>query len=203
MNGRSTVLQYSTSFNGTENPLSEGGVWQNNGLDWTNVQKVSGAAYGTQSGLGGNDDSYAHLALTAAGWPADIALSGVVYMPQPILVGTHEIELLVRWSDSPHDARGYEVLLSYGGEVQIIRWNGPLGNFTPIGTTGIYSGIRDGDVFSATVVGPVISGYVNGVQIAQAVDSTYTGGSPGIGFFRRVLGANSDFGFRSFTAADV
>jgi hypothetical protein len=197
------LLQYSTDFDGTENPLSEGGVWLNNGLDWTRVQKFNGNAYGTQSGSGGYDDSYAHLALTAAGWPSNVTLSGVVYMPQPILVGTHEVELLLRWSDSPHVARGYEVGISYGGDVGIVRWNGALGDFTPIGSTGRYSGLRDGDVFSATVVGSVISGYVNGVKIAQAVDSTYPGGSPGIGFFRRILGANSDFGFKSFTASDA
>jgi hypothetical protein len=203
MKERVTVLEYATDFSGNENPLSEGGVWQNNGLDWTHVQKAGGAAYGTQSGSKGNDDSYAHLALTAAGWPADIELSGVVYMPSPIFVGTHEVELLVRWSDSPHVARGYEVSLSYGGEVQIIRWNGPLADFTPIGSIGIHPGLKDGDVFSATVVGPVIRGFVNGALIAQAVDSQFTDGSPGVGFFKRVLGNNSDFGFKNFTAIDV
>lgn len=197
------MLEYETNFSGNEYPLSEGGIWQNNGLDWTYVQKAGGAAYGTQSGLGGYDDSYARLAPTAAGWPVDIMLSGVVHMSQPILVGTHEVELLLRWSDAPHVAQGYEVLLSCGGEVQIVRWNGPIGDFTPIGATGTYSGLRDGDVFSATVVGQVIKGYVNGNLIAQAVDSTYPDGSPGIGFFKRVLGANSDFGFKSFTAVDV
>jgi hypothetical protein len=48
-----------------------------------------------------------------------------------------------------------------------------------------------------------MKGYVNGTLIAQAVDSSYPDGSPGIGFFKRVLGANSDFGFKSFTAVDA
>lgn len=197
------MLRYSTEFNGAEYPLFEGGAWQNNGLDWTHVRKANGIAYGTQTGLVGYDDSYAYLTLTATGWPPNVALSGVVHLPQPNLVGTHEVELLVRWADSPHVARGYEVMLNSGGEVQIIRWNGAIGDFTPIGTTGVYPGLKDGDLFSATVVGPVIRGYVNGAKIAEAVDSTYSGGHPGIGFFKRVLGANSDFGFKSFTAADA
>jgi hypothetical protein len=196
------VLEFSTDFVGVEYPLSEGGIWRNHGLDWTYVQKAGGA-YGTQTGLGGYDDSYAYLALTAAGWSADISLSSVVVMPQPNIVGTHEVELLLRWSDAPHVARGYEVMLSCDGAVQIIRWNGPLGNFTPIGTTGVYSGLKDGDVFSATAVGPVISGYVNGVMVAQAVDSSYAAGSPGIGFFRRLLGTNWEFGFKNFSASNV
>ena len=196
-------MQYTTSFVGTENPLSEGGVWQNNGLDWTNVQKAGGAAFGTQSGLGNYDDSYAYLALTNAGWPANMTVSGVIYRPAPTAVGTHEVELLLRWTDSPHVAKGYEVLLSFGGEVQIVRWNGPLGDFTPLGNSGYYAGLKDGDVFSATAVGQVITAFVNGIPIVQIADSTYTSGSVGIGFYKELLGANSDFGFRTFTAIDV
>jgi hypothetical protein len=41
---------YTTTFDGTENPLSEGGRWSNNGLDWTNIRKGNGIAYSTQSG---------------------------------------------------------------------------------------------------------------------------------------------------------
>ena len=41
---------YSTKFEGTEDPLSEGGKWSNGGLDWTRIRKSGGIAYGTQSG---------------------------------------------------------------------------------------------------------------------------------------------------------
>jgi hypothetical protein len=196
-------MQFTTSFVGTENPLSEGGMWRNAGLDWTNVQKAGGAAFGTQSGLGNYDDSYAYLVLTAAGWPSDVAVLGVVYMPLPIVVGTHEVELLLRWTDSPHLAQGYEVSLSFSGEVQVVRWNGPLSDFTPIGSSGVYPGLKNGDVFSATVVGQVITAFVNGTPIVQTTDFTYTSGSVGIGFFKRLLGANADFGFKKFTATDA
>ena len=196
-------MLYSTEFDGSENPLSEGGVWRNEGLDWTKVQKLDGVAFGTQSGTKGNDDSYAHLAMTVAGWPLDVEVSAAIYMPVPIIGGTHEVELLLRWSDAPHVAKGYEVLLSYGGEVQIIRWNGPLADFTPIGSSGIHSGLKDGDVFSATIVGPVISAFVNGALIAQATDTRHVGGSPGIGFFRRASGTNFQFGLKNFTTTDL
>jgi hypothetical protein len=52
---------FTTSFDGNENPLSEGGVWLHEGLDWKQVQKVNGIACGTQTGTGGYDDSYATL----------------------------------------------------------------------------------------------------------------------------------------------
>jgi hypothetical protein len=36
---------YTTTFDGAENPLSEGGKWSNNGLDWTNIRKGQGIVY--------------------------------------------------------------------------------------------------------------------------------------------------------------
>src|SRR4051794_8383399 len=52
---------YSTNFNGVEKPISEKGAWSNVGQGWTVVAKDNGLAYGTQTGLGDNDDSYARL----------------------------------------------------------------------------------------------------------------------------------------------
>ena len=43
-------MTYSTNFEGDENPLSEGGKWFHNGLDWAKFSKRGGIAYGTQSG---------------------------------------------------------------------------------------------------------------------------------------------------------
>ena len=38
---------------------------------------------------------------------------------------THEVEVLLRWADSAHIARGYECNLAFdGGYAQIVRWNG-------------------------------------------------------------------------------
>jgi len=192
-------VAFSTNFDGTENPLSEGGVWINNGLDWTKCQKANGYAFGTQSGVGGYDDSYAYL----RGFSRNVQLSAVVRIPNPNVIGTHEVELHARWIDGPHVAQGYEISLNLSGDVQIIRWNGPFGDFTLIGTVGNYPGLKDGDVFSATALENVITGYVNGVPLAQAIDDTFPSGNPGIGFFRRAQGNNSDFGFNSFTAESL
>lgn len=62
---------YTTTFAGSENPLSEGGRWSNNGLDWTTIRKGHGLAYSTQSGIEAGkfqfNDSYAVL----SGFPPD------------------------------------------------------------------------------------------------------------------------------------
>ena len=63
--------------------------------------------------------------------------------------------------------------------------------------------MADGDVVKATIVGNVITVYKNGVQIAQATDSTYATGNPGVGFFLEgTAGVNRDYGFTRFTASD-
>jgi len=63
--------------------------------------------------------------------------------------------------------------------------------------------VANGDVVKATIVGDVITVYINGVQINQARDSTYATGNPGMGFFlRKGAGVNRDYGFIRFTARD-
>ena len=63
------------------------------------------------------------------------------------------------------------------------------------------TGIKTGDVVKATVVGNVISSYINGAPVLQVTDNTYTGGSPGIGFYlQNAAGVSGDYGFSSFIA---
>ena len=47
----------------------------------------------------------------------------------------------------------------------------------------------------ATIVGNVIKGYVNGVEVISTVDNTYSAGNPGMGFNYGVEDSNVDFGF--------
>ncbi len=195
---------YETNFDGNENPISEGGAWAHTGLDWTPVAKSNGIAYGTQSGTRSQpranlyDDSYAVL----AGFPPDQAASAVIHRSSSVDGScSHEFEILLRWSDDAHNARGYELNLNYdGGYAQIMRWNGPYGDFTEIGS-GSYPNLKAGDTFEGTIVGNVITSYVNGTKVAEAIDNTYATGNPGIGLFRGSCGANTDIGFVSFRAS--
>ena len=191
---------YSTNFASGENPLSEGGVWQHNGLDWTTVKSESGHAHGTQtnSSLAYND-SYAYL----SGFPANQSAQAVIYNTSTSSTNK-EVELLLRWSDSGHGATGYECNINHLGLYsQIVRWNGPLGSWTEIGRAPNPPQPKTGDVMKATIVGNVITVYINGVQIMQATDSTYKTGNPGMGFYIDPGALNSEFGFSSFTATGL
>ena len=64
-------------------------------------------------------------------------------------------------------ARGYECLFNYEGNLEIVRWNGPIGNFTPLPLTGNGAGslgrdLMTGDVIRCTITGNVIRSYING-----------------------------------------
>jgi hypothetical protein len=208
--GPSGTVTFSSDFNLTESPLSEGGIWKHAGLDWTRVNSANGNAFGTQLGGGAFDDSYAYL----SGFPADQSVSAVIRKdPAFSTNSTREVELLLRWSDSAHDAHGYECnLASNGGYAEIVRWNGPIGSFTYVanqGSGGTQAGVHDGDVFSAEIRGNVIITRLNGVQLNTANVATiggpvWTTGNPGMGFWKG--GGSSfpgDYGFKSFSASSA
>jgi hypothetical protein len=192
----------STNFPLTENPISESGKWINGqsvGLDWKDVQTTPGFSFGTQTGAAGTfDDSTAVLTGT---WDSDQSAQATVACPTQ--VGGQEVELRLRTSISAHRITGYELNFSCGGTKyqQIVRWNGALGDFTQL--AGVNSSVKTGDIVKATVVGNTITGYVNGVMKTQAVDGTFTTGSPGVGFWRDGGGVNSNFGFSTFSAVSA
>lgn len=206
--GAPSVVSYSTTFDTSESPLAERGAWHHEGVDWTIVQTTAGIAYGTQalgvsrSGPEGYNDSYAYL----AGFPADQRASAEIAMATIDPSCTHEVEILLRWFDSEHVARGYECNLAFDGSyAQIVRWNGPVGDYTYLGEGSVPGGVRAGDVISASVVGSHITLSVNGTVRATADDSTFADGNPGIGFWRGSSGCGNyaDFGFVSFEASGV
>ncbi len=193
------VREFTTSFVGTENPLSEGGAWSHRGWSWTKVQKRDGLAYGTQTGFGGYDDSYAYL----SGFAPDHGGEATVYVSPTLTGSPHEAEILLRRADSPLSARGYECTFTFEGDIQIVRWNGPFGDFTPIGGDNLNRRLVTGDVLRATIVGATLTCFVNRMPLARATDATWKDGQPGIGFFRREAGANSDLAFSRYSAMSL
>jgi hypothetical protein len=191
---------YATQLNLTENPISERGAWSHRAGGWTHVRTMNGTAQGTQTGTNGYDDSYSLL----SGFPADQgAVATVRQSPDIDKSCTHEVELLLRVTDSQSTVRGYEVNLSFDGlYIQIIRWNGAKGDFEVLGD-GAYPGFRDGDTFSATVIGNTITAYVNGALVAQATDDEIASGNPGMGFFRRQCGSNDDMSLTRYLAYGI
>jgi hypothetical protein len=148
------------------------------------------------------NDSYAYL----TGFPPDQQASGVIHLSTIDGGCTHEVEILLRWADSAHNARGYECNVAYDGSyTQIVRWNGAVGDFTYLGSGSVPGGVHDGDVISAKVVGDQISISINGVERATARDSTFATGNPGIGLWRGSSGCGTlgDYGFTSYSASSL
>lgn len=199
---------YTTKFPATENPISEDGNWLSGkaaGVDWADVTTARGRVFGLESGTTGYDDS---TALVTGHWRPDQMAQAAVYSEHPNDSVYEEVELRLRSSLSPHWASGYEILFrcskTKDAYSDIVRWNGPIGSFTYlVHLEGAQYGVKTGDIVKATIVGNVITSYINGVQVAQTVDNSFAAGSPGIGFFLTGgTGMNRDYGFTSFTAWD-
>lgn len=197
---------YHSSFSAEENPISEGGFWAQGGKttsrDWTDIRTTGGIAIGTQTGNDGYDDSIA----LAKGCGANQRVTATVHLKMPIVgTGTHEVELILRGNAKANDLGLYECNLGYADSsgsfyAQIMRWNGPLGSFVEI-DNGVANPLRikDGDVFSAEIVGTQIRTFLNGAPISTANDGMFPSGAPGIGMFWRGTESISDFGFSDVT----
>jgi len=195
---------YSTSFPATENPISEGGAWINGGetgLDWGNVRSSAALAFGASLPSLYGDPT----AVLTGTWASDQQAQGTVKVTSPITTNSHEVELRVRTSITPHSITGYEVLCSIVPAkpyIEIVRWNGPISSFTYVNQrTGAYC--ANGDVFKVTAIGNVITAYKNNVVVAQGTDSTYTSGSPGVGAYNNIDSTWNNFGFSDFSASNV
>jgi hypothetical protein len=199
---------YATRFPRDEASLSEGGLWaggRTSGLDWSDVATGSGRAYGVEAGDRGYDDA---VALLTGLWAPNQTVQATVRCEHPTGKSWEEVELRLRSALAPHVATGYEInfrcLKTKDAYSEIVRWDGPLGKFTYLSQrNGMRFGVIDGDVVKATIVGSVITVFLNGVEVNRATDATFATGAPGIGFFLQgAPGVNRDYGFSSFSASD-
>jgi hypothetical protein len=193
---------YTTNFSATENPISEGGKWTNGGavgIDFRDVQTANGRAY--SSGIvSGYDDCIACL----SGYPANQSVQATIYRdPSYTAPSTHEVELHLRTTITAKSIRTYEMDFWFAGStLQIVRWNGQVGDFTVLNATGPgLSSLVTGDVIKAQISGSTITVYKNGNLIATCTDNVLTSGNPGMGFFVRPGGTLDKFCISSLTAA--
>ena len=197
-----SVKSYSTHFQLNEDPISEGGKWINGakeGIDWYNVITKNGVAYGAVSAGDYTDPT----ALLTGTWGRNQFVKAKVYSKNQTEKYFQEVEIRLRSTLTAHHCTGYEVfwrcLKTGGAYVEIVRWNGKVKDWSSLQKhSGPQSGVKDGDVVEATIVGNVIKGYLNGVEVITATDKTYTTGNPGMGFNYGVGKTNADFGFSSY-----
>jgi len=199
---------YSTTFPQTENPISEGGSWTNGGatgLGWANVQTTSGLSFGTGPVNAGTYLYADPTAVLKGAWTQDqqvqatVKVSGAYGRPC-----CKEVELRIRTTITRNSITGYELNCSVVPAVPylyLVRWNGPLNNFTYVvnnATTCV-----DGDILKLTAVGNAFTVYKNGVQVLQGTDATFKKGFPGVGFYNNVDTNWSGFGLSDFSASNV
>ncbi len=209
-------FDYGTVWPLTENPISGGGIWTSGGtvaLDWAQVRTTPGKVFGTQTGNGNDglntapnkyDDSIAFLSIPEV---RDYIVDATIFNNEISGNWNSEVEILLRGSMAAHYAAFYEcnVRVKVGANVyaEIVRLNGPIGDFTYLAhEDGVKAAIVTGDRFKASIVGPLISVYLNDVLVAQASDSTYRTGAPGVGFYLNNQGATGDasrYGFSDLT----
>jgi hypothetical protein len=215
---------YSTNFASPpapEDPISEGGMWMIPTSEWYAVRTTQGKAFGTEPGTQGNCTQGAgaacsdSTALLTGAWGPDQTVQGTIYVSGAVGTGCcQEVELRFRSNidNVNHLITGYEWNCSvqpsnpYNG---IARWNGQIGNWTPIGPSSNI-GCANGDVIKLSMIGTQITvwkqtggtGAFN--QIMQFNDSSFTSGNPGIGFFNanNALAQDANYGWSSFSATD-
>ena len=135
-------------------------------------------------------------------WGPDQYGKAVVYSKNPSVEYFQEVQFRLRHTMKPHHCTGYEVfwrcLKAEGAYAEIVRWDGAVGNWKSLARrAGAEYGVEHGDVVQASIVGNVITGYVNGVEMISTTDDTYATGAPGLGFNFGVADTNVDHGFTS------
>jgi hypothetical protein len=220
------VRSYRTDFEVDEAPISEGGMWLNgrkDGIDWCDVLVKDGHAYGEITrmavaerrseqdalGAGAGEGGAAEgdyddpTAVLTGAWGRNQFGRATVYSRNPTNQYFQEVEIRLRSSITPRSCTGYEVffrcLKTDEGYAEIVRWNGPIGDFTSLQKhIGAEFGVQHGDVIEASIVGNVLRGFINGVEVITATDDRFATGSPGIGFNFFVGDTNVDHGLSQF-----
>jgi len=204
------MASYTTTFDGTEDPLYENGNWYFTPpvSGSKKVVKSAGVAKGSQIGGGGYDDSLAHLAGTFG--PTQYS-QAVVSCSAPVAAQYHEVSLLFRQFVSASEYYGYQInyntMNTTGlGYISIGSWN-PFGREWILlnQVVGDQYIVNNGDSISGSISGNVITAYINGVQRAQITDNTslFATGSPGIGFYVEGAASASNYGLTSFYTTDT
>jgi hypothetical protein len=205
---------YTTSFPGTENPISENGRWTNGAMlrTKTSVQTANGNAFGTMSRFDGTN--YNDSAACLSGFGPNHEVTATLFNNNAAY--GLEAEILLRADITADHIYCYEVDCVYQfHSIYLVRWDMTTGDPNSFGYLRWGSQdevpLNDGDQFYASIVGTLITckykrlggSWVTMFTYDTAGDSVrYSTGNPGIGFWNETGdSANSNkFGFSDFTA---
>lgn len=165
----------SSTFDGTENPLSEGAAWVGGPGAWAPMQKTSGVAHGSSG-----QSSLARYVGTSFG---DDQFSRVTFSGTS--AGTYPTVNTRINGNTDGDCYAAEVDPGDTDNVAIYRVSdtGSL-SYTQIGSDLILSGnIVAGDTFEMQSVGDTHEVFRNGVSAGTRTDATFASGQPGIGSY--------------------
>lgn len=205
---------YSTEFDLTENPISESGIWRVGSFTgyYQDPRTSGGTCYGSSTSAEYND-CIAHLAPGKHAVPVNHRVGGrVFYAGGYTPPDSHEIGLYLRMligmGAGGNKVRGYECLFPYDGtSFQIIRWEGTvnndLANFSVLTHTNLgggLNGLAEADLIEAQIIGTQIRCYKNGTEFANVVDTTWSDGNPGMGYFIRPGGTPSSLCLKNWFA---
>jgi PKD repeat protein len=218
-NAETLANSYTTSFPLTENPISEGGNWVTGqsagGNLWGDVRSTPGKAFGVSEPTLYGDPT----AILTGTWGTTQTVTIVANIPTPPSACCHEIEVRLLSKISPSNINGYEILISAATSqpyIQLIRWNGPNGDFTGIDSLTPATAVANGDVLvgTATVVGNTVTfsfkrnGTLQTFNTCHCTNPSDSGtlavltGNPGFGFYDNIDNNWANFGIGSFTATD-
>lgn len=221
------TLEYTSSFVGTENPISENGTWKNgsaaNGF-YQDGRKTGGRCFG--SGISAEDDPRGFvdclmILQNHSVSPEHRVDLTVFKQPGYTPPSSHEVEILgcfaIGVGPGGNCARGYEILLGFNS-FQIVKWLGvSLGseNYQVLPTSGSFPANNSGDVFrgdfllmrdgGGNIIGREIRVYRNGVlfNITQDTDNPFLDGSMGAGFFIRPGGTPENYCITSWSGRNL
>lgn len=186
----------SSSFVGTENPLSEGGVWTQPTAYWQPMRKATGLA-----GVVVNNDGA--MRYTGATFTADhYSEMTLALIPNPPTTLWYHY-LFARMNAT---AGTYQLTTGRDVGANILQlWKiSDSGVYTQIGadiTTP--SNLVAGDVVRLEVTGTTLTCKVNGTTVRTATDSTFATGQPGIGGWYSSSGSSNVAFTSAWAAADI
>lgn len=182
------------TFDTDQSPLSS--PWQARvNTQLTDMYASGGKAIGNSIGNGSYDDSAALL----SGFGPNVEIIATVFVSPSINTGAnHELELILRSTQTSGLSEQYECLFNAQGGTQCFAWEdggGGTQNFRELtassGSINLGRALVTGDRIRATIVGTEITMSCIDAGDVETVlgvfsDSAYSSGQPGIGAFYRV-----------------